>query len=185
MTSPVPRVSIGVPVYNGELYLERALDSILAQSFDDFEVIIADNASDDRTEQICRDYACRDARVRYVRNETNLGASANFNRTFALARGPYFKWAAHDDVLGTDFLLRCVEVLDSNPDVVLCHTKTQQIDEDGRVAGNYDSLAVHRRPRIRSRWTTFSPSPCASPLPEKTAPNPRPAANSSKCVSTG
>ena len=100
-----PRVSIGLPVYNGELFLENALDSILSQTYSDFELIISDNASDDKTEEICRSYAARDKRVRYSRNAHNLGAAPNYNRVYHLARGRYFKWASHDDVLAPEFLI--------------------------------------------------------------------------------
>ena len=130
------RVSIGLPVFNGEDYLEEALDSILAQTYTDFELIISDNASTDRTEEICRAYAAKDRRIRYHRSERNLGAAKNFNGCFELSTGEYFKWAAHDDVLAPDYLLRCVEVLDQDPSVVLCHTKTKMINEHGKVTHN-------------------------------------------------
>lgn len=129
-----PRVSIGMPVYNGERFIREALDSILAQSFTDFELIISDNASTDRTEEICRAYAAHDARIRYFRNENNLGAAANFNRTFELSTGEYFKWAAHDDVLARTYLLRCVETLDqASSSVVFCFPLMILIDEEGKV----------------------------------------------------
>lgn len=95
----VPGVSVGLPVYNGERYLAAAVDTILGQTFEDFELIIADNASTDGTAAIARDFAKRDARVRYVRNATNIGAIANFNLVFKLARGEYFKWNGYDDML--------------------------------------------------------------------------------------
>ena len=95
----VPRVTIGLPVYNGENYLAEAIDSILGQTFTDFELIISDNASTDRTEEICRRYAAEDDRIRYFRHDRNRGASPNYNFTVEKARGEYFKWAAHDDVL--------------------------------------------------------------------------------------
>jgi len=132
----VPRVSIGLPVYNGENFLEQALDSLLAQTFGDFELIISDNGSTDRTQQICRNYAARDNRIRYFRNETNRGASWNFNNVFSLARGEYFKWAAHDDVCAPEFLEVCVSVLDREPEVVLCYGWTQMVDLEGRELEN-------------------------------------------------
>jgi len=142
MSHSQPLVSIGLPVYNGERFLEAALDSILAQTFTDFEVIISDNASTDRTQAICEAYAAKDARLRYYRNPSNLGAAPNFNRTVELARGKYFKWAAHDDILAPDFLQRCVEVLDQNPHVVLCYARTRIINEEGAAVQDYD---VHLR----------------------------------------
>jgi hypothetical protein len=127
----VPRVSIGVPVYNGEKYLASALDSILAQSFTDFEVIISDNASTDRTEQICREYAARDNRIRYVRQPQNRGMTWNFSHTVELARGEYFRWHAHDDSCASTLLQRCVEALDRNPDAVLAYPRVEMIDCNG------------------------------------------------------
>src|SRR5512139_3267591 len=125
MNPDKPRVSIGVPVYNGENFLKDALDSLLAQTFKDFEIVIADNVSTDQTEEICRSYAAKDARIRYYRNETNIGAGPNHNRVFELSRGEYFKWVCHDDMCAPEFLERCIEVLDRDPSVVLCHAETR------------------------------------------------------------
>jgi glycosyltransferase involved in cell wall biosynthesis len=130
--STTPIVSIGLAVYNGERYLEQAIESILAQSFGDFELIISDNASTDRTAAICQDYAASDPRIRYLRNAQNIGGANNENLTFTLARGQYFRWAAHDDMLKPDLLAKCVAVLDRNPDVVLCYTQIIEIDEHGQ-----------------------------------------------------
>lgn len=126
-----PKVSIGIPVYNGEQFIADALDSILAQSFEDFEVVICDNASTDRTEEICRSYEAKDERVRYSRNGRNIGIVANFNVAFYLSRGRYFKWAAHDDLLASQYLEKCVAVLDSMPSVVLVTPRVGLIDVDG------------------------------------------------------
>ena len=98
MADSQPLVSIGMPVYNGERFIRQALDSLLAQDCENFELIISDNASADGTQEICLEYAAQDGRIRYYRNENNLGALANFNRVLGLAQGPYFMWAAHDDV---------------------------------------------------------------------------------------
>jgi glycosyltransferase involved in cell wall biosynthesis len=133
-----PRVSVGLPVFNGERYLAEALDSILVQTYSDFELIISDNASTDQTPEICEAYMARDPRIRYSRNAGNLGASPNFNRVFELSSGEYFKWAAHDDVIAPDFLLQCVAALDQNPDVVLCYPRAKLIDERGAWLGDYD-----------------------------------------------
>lgn len=127
-----PLVSIGLAVYNGEKYLREALDSILAQTFTDFELIISDNASTDRTREICLEYAGRDKRIRYHRNATNIGGANNENQTFCMSRGKYFRWAAHDDVLAPRLLERCVEYLERTPSVVLCQTGIVVIDAEGR-----------------------------------------------------
>src|SRR3972149_6389718 len=127
----IPVVSIGLPVYNGENYIEKAINSILSQTFKDFELIISDNASTDNTMEICKILSVKDRRIRYYRNKKNRGAAWNFNRVFQLARGKYFQWACHDDVWIPTLVERCVEVLDNMPDVALCHTRTMFIDENG------------------------------------------------------
>ena len=138
MTSGTPpRVSIGLPVFNGERYLARAIDSILGQDFRDLELIICDNASADRTPEICAAYARRDARVRYLRNPRNLGAGPNYDRCFHLARGEYFKWAAHDDRLAPGHLSRTVAALDAAPGAVLCTTGVAEIGPDDEVRRVY------------------------------------------------
>lgn len=148
----MPRVSIGMPVYNGEKYIRAAIDSILAQSFDDFELIISDNASIDATERICREYAAKDRRIQYYRNSTNLGAAKNFNRVFELSSGEYFKWAAHDDLCARTFIARCVRMLDGDGSVVLCHAKTKIIDEQGRILSLYDKKRCTNSPIVHSRF---------------------------------
>jgi len=129
----MPRVSIGLPVYNGEKYLEQALKSLLAQALNDFELIIGDNGSTDRTEEICLAFAERDPRISYYRHESNLGAAYNFNFVFTQAEAPYFKWASYDDICAPEFLGRCVAALDADPGLVLCHTRTGIIDENGEL----------------------------------------------------
>jgi glycosyltransferase involved in cell wall biosynthesis len=134
----VPRVSIALPVYNGARYLAETLRSLAAQTFADFELIICDNASTDATRDIAQAFAARDARVRYTRNATNIGLGRNFRRGLELATGRYFKWAMCDDLLGPEFLARCVEVLDRDPSVVLAYPRTKLIDEAGTVISDYE-----------------------------------------------
>lgn len=129
----VPKVSIGMPVYNGENYLEQSLTSLLNQSFKDFELIISDNASTDKTEKICRSYAVADPRVHYYRYEENQGAAWNFNNLVSLARYEFFMWAAHDDLWDSEYIKRCVEVLQQHSEVVLCYAATQEINEKGEI----------------------------------------------------
>jgi glycosyltransferase involved in cell wall biosynthesis len=133
-----PRVSIGLPVYNGERYLAETIEAISAQTFSDFELIISDNASTDRTQEICESRAACDPRVRYIRHEINQGANWNFSYVVEMARGVYFRWASADDLFAPESLSCCVEVLDRFPDVVLCYPKTVLIDASGQVIRPYD-----------------------------------------------
>lgn len=122
--SAAPVLSVGLPVYNGEKWIAEAIDSILVQNVEDMELIISDNASTDRTESICRAVAARDSRVRYYRNNTNIGLYRNFDRVFELATGKYFKWAADSDICLEGFFEKCVAVLDARDDVVLAYPRT-------------------------------------------------------------
>jgi glycosyltransferase involved in cell wall biosynthesis len=137
-TGKSPRVSIGVAVYNGERFLPKTLDSLLAQTFTEFEIIICDNCSTDGTEQICLSYAASDDRIQYHRNDTNIGAPRNFNLAATLSRGEYFKWSGADDLCAPTMIERCMEVLEQRPEVVLVYPKTRLIDETGVVVDDYD-----------------------------------------------
>jgi glycosyltransferase involved in cell wall biosynthesis len=131
--SAAPRLSVGLPVYNGEVYLGQSIESLLGQTYEDFELIISDNASTDATGEICRSYAKQDSRIRYVLQPRNIGLGPNHNFVFSEARGDLFKWAACDDLYARDLLQRCVEALDAHPEVVLAHTWEAVIDESGTV----------------------------------------------------
>ena len=155
MKSSLPYVSIGLPVYNGERFLTETLDSLLAQTFENLELIISDNASTDRTQEICEDYAAKDRRIRYYRNDQNLGAARNYNRVFELSTGKYFKWAAHDDLCAPVLIKRCVEALDSELFAVICHSKTSIIDEHGRHQKDYDDLMDLRSPNPHERFRDY------------------------------
>lgn len=135
-------VSIGLPVYNGEKYLGPAIDSILNQTYKEFELIIVDNASTDSTQQICLDYARKNYRIKYYRNHFNVGGPRNYNIAFELSSGKYFKWAAHDDILDKEYLSNCVSVLNSDSSIVLCHSKVGCINENGSLIGNYDDRTL-------------------------------------------
>jgi glycosyltransferase involved in cell wall biosynthesis len=159
----VPAVSVGMPVYNGETYLEAAISSVLAQSFDDFELIICDNASTDRTAEICQDYATRDRRIRYFRNPQNLGAAPNYNLAFSHARGRYFKWLAHDDRMTPSYLAKTVRVLDERTDAVLCNSVVQYIDQNGAPIGLYNTglaLADSQSAAARFAWMVLRSHSC-------------------------
>jgi glycosyltransferase involved in cell wall biosynthesis len=151
----VPRLSVGLPVYNGERYLAETLDSLLDQSFTDFELIISDNASTDGTEEICRRYAAKDPRIRYARQPHNIGANPNHNFVVREARGEYFKWAAHDDLYGRDLLVRCVATLDEHPDVVLSHVDKAIIDEAGTVVQKFDYTLATESTDVRERFRSL------------------------------
>ncbi|MEX2431255.1 MAG: glycosyltransferase family 2 protein [Dehalococcoidia bacterium] len=150
-----PRVSIGMPVYNTGEMVRTAIESILAQDFTDFELIISDNASDDGTYEICREYAVADSRVRLYRNEQNLGAAPNYNRTLELAQGEYFKWQCHDDWCAPTFLSRCIAVLDKDPSVVLAYPQTIIVDDDGNFLGHYEEPANASAHNVVQRFAQF------------------------------
>lgn len=131
-TASNPTIAIGLPVYNGEKYLSEALDALLAQNFTDFEILICDNASQDRTAEICSSYAGRDPRIRFRRNDRNVGSAANFRLAFQLTTAPFFKWAAHDDLHEPKYLASCMDILRAHSDVVLAHSGTTFIDTEGQ-----------------------------------------------------
>jgi glycosyltransferase involved in cell wall biosynthesis len=148
----VPRVSIGLPVFNGARYIAEAINSHLNQTFEDFELIVSDNASQDETPDIVAEIAAKDSRVRFLQNDVNVGANRNYNITLAASRGEYFRWHAHDDVLEPTFLERCVERLDADPGVVLAYTQSILIDGKGRPFLPFGDVwlseegAIHREP---------------------------------------
>ncbi len=130
-TQKNPLVSVGLPVFNGEKYLAVAIESVLTQAFQDFELIISDNASTDKTREICEFFAAYDSRVRYFRQPTNRGAGFNYNFVFYQAGGRYFRWLAHDDFIAQDCLSACVEALDTDSLRVLAYTHHIDVDEYG------------------------------------------------------
>jgi glycosyltransferase involved in cell wall biosynthesis len=133
-----PTVSIGLPVFNGGDYLRFSIDSILEQTFTDFELIISDNASSDSTQKICEEYARRDKRIVYTRFDENKGATINYNHIVNTARGKYFKWAAHDDICKPTYIAKCVKALDENKKVILAYPQTTIIDGAGKYLHDFD-----------------------------------------------
>jgi hypothetical protein len=127
------RVSVGIAVYNGEKYLAETLDSLLAQSLQEFEIVISDDASTDRTPEICRCYEAKDSRIRYSRNARNIGGAPNFKRVVKLSRAPLFHGGACHALYGPSFLARCVDALERDPGVVLSHTRTKLIGDEGEL----------------------------------------------------
>ena len=134
-----PLVTIGVPVFNGEEFVEDAVRSAMAQTFRDIEIVISDNASTDRTADILATLAAEDPRIRIFRNSTNLGAAPNYNRCFEEGRGTFFKWLAHDDRMKPTFVKIAVDALTANPEAVLVNATTEYIDEIGVCFSSYDS----------------------------------------------
>jgi glycosyltransferase involved in cell wall biosynthesis len=135
----MPLVSIGVPVYNGENYLRRALDSIVSQTYSNLEIVIGDNASTDGTEAICREFAGRDARIRYHRHPVNMGASANHEFVFRTSTAEYYKAAAHDDEIAPTYVEKAVAELEAHPGVAMVITRVTEIDENSRWTKEIDS----------------------------------------------
>ncbi len=128
-----PRVSIGLPVYNGLPYVEEALATLLAQENADFELIISDNASTDGTSELCRRLAAQDSRIRYRRNAQNIGAMNNFSAVLECARGQYFMWASHDDRWNCEFVSSLATALDDAPDAVLATPIVIHTNADGSM----------------------------------------------------
>lgn len=126
-----PLVTIGLPVYNGEKYVRRALDSLLAQDYEHFELIISDNASTDRTAEICREYVGKDRRIQYYRNASNMGAIWNFRRVLEMAQGEYFMWAAHDDQWEPAFMSSLARELETHPEAGVAMSAVERIQPDG------------------------------------------------------
>jgi glycosyltransferase involved in cell wall biosynthesis len=155
-----PRLTIGLPVYNGEEFLAQALDALLGQTFADFRLVISDNASTDGTADVCRAYRRRDRRIVYTRAPENRGVAWNFNHVVHLAEGEYFKWATHDDRCAPDFVARCIEVLDRDPRVVLCYTRSHLIDRHGNILREYhnriDATGATSYERFRDVLTHLS-----------------------------
>jgi|SRR5690348_4963470 glycosyltransferase involved in cell wall biosynthesis len=154
MTS-VPRLSIGLPVYNGEDFLAESLDSLLGQTYEDFELIISDNASTDGTADICRGYAKQDSRIRYVRQPHNLGCAPNHNVLVQYARGELFKWVSHDDLYGRELIERAIEALDEYPQVVLANCWTAMIDSSRTVTKAVRYTLDTESPRAPERFRSM------------------------------
>jgi glycosyltransferase involved in cell wall biosynthesis len=142
-----PNVSIGLAVFNGEEFLEQTIQSILDQTYPDFELVISDNASTDGTVDIIGRFASIDPRIHYSRNASNIGGARNHNLAVTLSRGKYFRWAAHDDYLEPEMLERCVAILERDPEVVLCYTQVRELD------------LVKGSEQIVSRNNAYSPRP--------------------------
>lgn len=150
----IPEVSVGMPVYNGERYLAEAVESILNQTFSDFELIISDNASTDGTAEICEELAARDPRIRYARQKVNIGLWANWDFVACAARGTFFKWTSANDRCDRTMLEKCINVLRRENDVVLCYGRTCLIDGQGNEIGLYPYDFSYQQAKPSERFIT-------------------------------
>jgi glycosyltransferase involved in cell wall biosynthesis len=141
-----------MPVYNGEKYVGESIQAHLNQTYSDFELILTDNASTDRTEEICRSYAARDPRVKYHRNPQNIGVAGNFRRGFDLAVAPYFRWSPSDDLVSPNLLQRAVEILESDPSIFVAYPRTKLIDDKGLITADFDENLHLLDDRPSERW---------------------------------
>jgi glycosyltransferase involved in cell wall biosynthesis len=161
--SSTPIVTVGLPLYNAERYLHGALNSLLAQDFRQFEIVISDNGSTDATRRICTEYAARDARIRLLLNDVNRGCTWNFNHVAQHARGRYFMWAAHDDLWRSDCLSLYVKALEGDPNAVLVYGREVPIGSQGTQVGktnsnfaNEGTTAIARVRWILEHWEAHS-----------------------------
>ena len=153
-----PLVSIGMPIYNGAHSLRRSLESLLAQDYENFELIISDNHSTDSTLEICLDYMAKDKRIRYLRNEMNVGAIRNFNKVFEISEGEFFMWHAHDDYREPSYISACLEVLENNPNVILSCTKVLVKENEGLRELNESFSTIGMAPHKRFHKILWSNS---------------------------
>ncbi len=166
--SKAPLVSIGVPLYTEERFLSSALDSLLAQDFQDFELVISDNASQDATQEICLAYAARDARIRYLREAVNCGAVENFNTVFRATSGKYFLWASGHDLWHRSYLSRCLALLEQDPQVALCASQVRVIGPQGEfvdiVTEGIDTRGLDALGRFRATLWGLVRIPYSDPI---------------------
>lgn len=162
LANTAPRVSIGLPVFQGENFIDEAIRSIRAQTYQAFELVISDNGSTDATEAICRRHESEDPRIRYHRSPVNRGSSWNYSRVVELTSAPYFKWAAHDDALEPTYLEACVKALESDSGVVVAHSFVTVIDDTGAEIGQLESRnnATSDDPVLRFRDMLFREPRC-------------------------
>ena len=144
MITPMPLVSVGLPVRNGADRVTTAIRSVLEQDHADLELVVSDNASTDGTEDVCRDLARSDPRVRYVRQPLDLGILGNFRATIRLSTGTYFRWIGDDDLLDPTYVTRCLEAFRLHPEALLVTTQIEYVAADGTSSSttSYDGAAL-------------------------------------------
>lgn len=146
------KLSIGLPVYNGEKFIQKCLDSLFAQTFSDFELIISDNASTDNTSKICEEYSKKDKRVRYIRQENNIGLFPNFNFVLEQAKNEFFMWIGVDDYILPDYVKKNMEILTSNSNVVGSVSKIHRYNFSETQINNIDYKFVNFTKKLRIRF---------------------------------
>ena len=129
----VPLVSIAMPVYNGEKWLEQAISTLVKQSYENVEIIIADDCSTDNSQKICEQYASRYSQITFIKNETNLGAQGNLRKILHLCSGKYITCASQDDYWDENFISYLVEKLESNNSAVLAGSAAQMLDKKDKI----------------------------------------------------
>jgi len=145
-----PKISIGIPVYNGEHFLDEKIKSILDQTFSDYEIIISDNASTDKTSIICNKFAKNEPKIRYIRQEKNIGIWENFNFVLKEAKGDYFLWSSVDDIMLPTYLEKTLDIISSNKNISCCFTKIKLYGESDNLKND---LKVSLIERIKKKFT--------------------------------
>jgi len=153
----IPRLTIGLIIYNGADSARRCIDSLLGQTWTDFELLIHDNGSTDGTSEICADYAARDPRARHVRHPRTVPQSTNFRGVLLAARTEYFMWAADDDLWSPRFAELCIAELDRNPSAVACCTRVMFRYPDGSERLARGTFAITGDPVSRVRTYLTNP----------------------------
>jgi glycosyltransferase involved in cell wall biosynthesis len=145
-------VSIGMPVYNEEQFVGKAIESVLNQDYKNFELIISDNASTDKTKSICLEYSKKDVRIRFYSRDITTDSTTNFNYVASLAKGYFFMWASGHDTRDPTFISRCLAIFEKSNSVVLCYSDAIWMDVNGNNIGNehsdIDTVGMDRIKRL-------------------------------------
>jgi len=151
------KISIGLPVYNGEKFIEKRLESILSQSYTNFELIISDNRSTDLTYEICKEYEKKDQRIRLIRQQNNIQAILNFNFVLNEAKNDYFVWASVDDLWDRTFLEKNIKYLENNNECVCSISKVEKYGEDNHdfEISKKDNLITKKYKKMRNYFRPF------------------------------
>lgn len=142
MSKQLPKISIGLPVFNGERYLFKALNALRSQTYTNIEIVILDNNSNDLTEKICTDLKLIDERIKYFKNTTNIGPFPNINKVLTLATGKYYMWASYDDLWDKDYVEIMFKLLEKNSNAILAfslETRIGEFDENIKTFSNLSS----------------------------------------------